>query len=134
MTREDYAYLEYRQAEQAERDAEYERSLATECAACGAPIHDSPHYDDSGALCEACAKKEKTTPMDVKEALRETARLARGRADYFEARAGRGSTKHIPAATNEIERARFERDALAYAQAADVIEELAHAAHWPVSS
>lgn len=132
MTPEDYAFIEYLAAERDARESEYLRSLATECVACGATIHDSPHYDDFGAICEQCAKKEeRPKPMDVKEALIEAANLARGRAKYFEARAGRGSTRHVPAATNEIERARFERDALAFSQAADVIEEVAQGGHWP---
>jgi hypothetical protein len=130
-TREDAIYRDYRAAEEAAIAAMYEQLLATDCAACGAPLGDSPYFDDHGAICATCAKKENPPTMKVSDALKEAARLTRGRAEYFEMRAGRRGSSLVPPAPSPLERARFERTALAFEQAATVIESLADEGRFP---
>ena len=69
--------------------------------------------------------------MNTKEALLEVARHARGRAQYFEARAARRASSIVAAAREPYERAAAERRALAFAQAAAVIERVAEEGKWP---
>lgn len=69
--------------------------------------------------------------MTTKDALLEAARLARGRAEYFEARAGRRKNAIAPALREPHERAAAERKALAFTHAAAVIEQVAAEGRWP---
>jgi len=105
---EDAAYYDYRAAELEAREREEEEAEAR---------RETERRERSG--------------MTVQDALRETARLAKGRAEYFECRAGRRDSYRTPAATEPAERARFERDALAFGQAAAVITTLADTGKWP---